>query len=234
VEAGGTGSAAIGEELDRIEVLVEAGERDLKAMGFWRVVAAVKGDRGLVATYADRIGRIDAKVFRSTALLRVPVWVGNALLVGAGLGGVAALIVASEVDDPTVVGILVVGTGLVWTVSFHSPVHWLVGWLAGIRFTDYFVGTWLPPFPGLKTDYATYLRAEPSMRAWMHASGALGTKLAPFLALAVSPWSVVPLWAVVTLVVVGVVSIGTDLVFSVKASDWKRFLRERRVSRKAG
>jgi hypothetical protein len=234
VEAGGTGSGAIGPALDGIEALVEAGERDLKALGFWQVVAAVKRDRGLVARHADQIARIDTTAFRNAVRLRVPVWVGNAVLVGGGLVGLAALIVASVLEDPTVVGILVVGTGLVWTVSFHSPVHWLVGWLVGIRFTDYFVGTGLPPWPGLKTDYATYLRAEPAMRAWMHASGALGTKLAPFLALAFSPWDVVPLWAVITLLVVGVVSIGTDLVFSVKSSDWKRYLRERRVSRTAG
>jgi hypothetical protein len=234
VEAGGTGSGEIGLELDRIEARVEAGERDLKGLGFWKVVAAVKRDRGLVLKYADQIGRIDTAAFRNAVLLRVPVWLGNAVLVGGGLVGLAALIVASVLDDPTIVGILVVGTGLVWTVSFHSPVHWLVGWLAGIRFMDYFLATGFPPWPGLKTDYATYLRAEPSMRAWMHASGALGTKLAPFLALAFSPWDLVPMWAVITLVAVGIVSIGTDLVFSVKSSDWKRYLRERRVSRLAG
>jgi hypothetical protein len=234
VEAGGTGSGEIGRELDRIEARVDAGERDLKGLGFWKVVAAVKRDRGLVLKYADQIGRIDTAAFRNAVRLRVPVWLGNAVLVGGGLVGLAALIVASVLDDPTIVGILVVGTGLVWTVSFHSPVHWLVGWLAGIRFMDYFLATGFPPWPGLKTDYATYLRAEPSMRAWMHASGALGTKLAPFLALAFSPWDLVPMWAVITLVAVGIVSIGTDLVFSVKSSDWKRYLRERRVSRLAG
>ena len=234
MEAGGTGSGEIGRELDRIEARVEAGERDLKGLGFWKVVAAVKRDRSLVLKYADQIGRIDTAAFRNAVRLRVPVWLGNAVLVGGGLVGLAALIVASVLDDPTIVGILVVGTGLEWTVSFHSPVHWLVGWLAGIRFMDYFVATGFPPWPGLKTDYATYLRAEPSMRAWMHASGAFGTKLAPFLALAFSPWDLVPLWAVITLVAVGIVSIGTDLVFSVKSSDWKRYLRERRVSRVAG
>lgn len=223
-----------GADLDRIEAAVEAGDRDLKALGFWRVVARVKQDRALIAAHADQIGGIDTAAFRAGVRLRVPVWIGNGLLVGAGLAGLAALIVASTLEEPTVVGILAAGTGLVWTVAFHCPAHWLVGWLAGIRFTDYFLGAKLPPSPGLKTDYASYLRAEPAMRAWMHASGAIGTKLAPFLALAFSPWEVVPVWAVVVLLVVGVGQIGTDLMFSVKTSDWKRFLRERRVARSVG
>ena len=233
MEAGANGSGRIGSELDRIEAAIGSGERDLKALGFWRVVAAVKRDRALVIAHADRIGRIDGAAFRAGVRLRVPVWLGNALLAGAGLAGLAAMIVASRLEGPTIVGILVVGTAVVWMVSFHCPAHWVVGWLAGIRFTDYFLGAKLPPSPGLKIDYATYLRAEPTMRAWMHASGAIGTKLAPFLALAFSPWEVIPMWAVVALLVVGFGQIGTDLVFSVKGSDWKRFLRERRIARSA-
>jgi len=234
VEAPGTGTGGIGAELDRIEIAVAAGERDLKALGFWRTVATVKRDRALIGAHAEQIGRIDTAAFRAAVSIRLPVWLGNLLLVTQGLAGVVALIVAGAVDDPTVVGFLAVGTGLVWTVAFHCPVHWLVGWLAGIRFTDYFLGAKLPRSPGLKIDYASYLRAEPAMRAWMHASGAIGTKLAPFLAIALSPRQTIPGWAVVVLAVIGVGQFVTDAVFSVKRSDWKRFLRERRIARSPG
>ena len=44
--------------------------------------------------------------------------------------------------------------------------------MVGIRWTDYFLGGPPPPRPGLKSDYGTYLRADPDSRAWMHASGA--------------------------------------------------------------
>ena len=52
---------------------------------------------------------------------------------------------------------------------------WWGAW-SSIRFTDYFVGGPPPPRPGLKTDYATYLRADPGSRAWLHASGAIATQ----------------------------------------------------------
>jgi hypothetical protein len=115
-------------------------------------------------------------------------------------------------------------------VSFHGPAHHLVGWLSGIRFTDYFLGGPPPPRPGIKTDYASYLRADPSSRARMHASGALATKIAPFLALAFAPASEAPWWAVAALAALGVVQIVTDVLFSVRTGDWKKVRRERAIA----
>jgi hypothetical protein len=231
VEPDGTGSNEIGVDLDRIEAAVKAGSFDLRALGFWRVVARVKTDRALVVAHADRIARIDTAAFRGSVRFRIPVWVGNLLLASGALAGVAALVVAAALENGTVVGVLAVGTGLAWAVAFHSPTHWLVGWLGGIGFTDYFLGTEFPPRPGLKIDYSTYLRAEPNMRAWMHASGAIATKLAPFLALALAPRATTPWWAATALAVFGVVQVVTDALFSVKRADWKRFLREREIAR---
>ncbi|HEX6131344.1 MAG TPA: hypothetical protein VF044_06405, partial [Actinomycetota bacterium] len=72
---------------------------------------------------------------------------------------------------------------------------------------------------------------DPSSRAWMHASGAIATKLAPFLALAWYPASAARWWAAAALVALGVLQIVTDVLFSVRSSDWKRFRRERAVAR---
>ena len=113
----------------------------------------------------------------------------------------------------------------------HSPTHWLVGYLIGIRWTDYFLGGPPPPRPGLKSDYGTYLRADPDSRAWMHASGAIATKLAPFVALAFWPGSGAPGWAAAVLIALGVLQIVTDLTLSTKSSDWKKFSREKGVAR---
>jgi hypothetical protein len=218
-------------DLDRIEAAVQAGNRDLKALGFWRIVAQVKPDRMLVDRYADQIGRIDGAAFRSGVRLRLPVWAGNSILI-AGIGvGLAAGIVARSVSSPTLAGLLLIATGLIWSVSFHSPTHWFVGYMAGIRFTDYFLGGPPPPRPGLKSDYASYLRADPSSRAWMHASGAIATKVAPFLALALWPGSGAPWWCAAALIAIGALQIVTDLAFSVKSSDWKKFRRERAIAR---
>ncbi|MGZ5214035.1 MAG: hypothetical protein ACXWDU_09100 [Actinomycetota bacterium] len=217
-------------DLDRIEAAVQAGNADLKALGFWRIVAQVKPDRMLVDRYADQIGRIDAAAFRSGVRLRVPVWAGNAILLAGVAVGLAAAIVARSVSSSTFAGLLLIATGVIWSVSFHSPTHWFVGYLASIRFTDYFMGGPPPPRPGLKSDYATYLRADPASRAWMHASGAIATKLAPFLTLAFWPSSGAPWWSAAALIAIGLLQIGTDLAFSVKSSDWKKFRRERAIA----
>ena len=221
----------IGPELDRIEAAVAAGDTDLKALGFWRLVARVKPDRVLVDRYAGQIARIDTAAFRLGVGLRAPVWVGNVLLTAATVAGLAGAILARAVSSSALAGLLLLGAGAVWTVSLHSPTHWVVGRMVGIRFTDYFIGGPPPPRPGLKTDYATYLRADPQSRAWMHASGAIMTKIAPLLALAFWPGSGAPWWSAAGLVALFVLSIATDIAFSVKLSDWKKFRRERAVAR---
>ena len=230
-EAHATAPGDLTRELDRIEAAVDAGDTDLRALGFWRIVARVKPDRSLVARYADQIGRIDTAAFHRAVRLRIPVWLGNALLVAGMVVGVAAVFVARTVSSPTLAGLLLIAAAAVWTVAFHCPTHWIVGRIVGIRFTDYFLGGPPPPRPGLKSDYAKYLRADPSRRAWMHASGAIATKLAPFLALVFWPGSGAPRWSAIVLIALGVLQIGTDVVFSVRTSDWKKFRRERDVAK---
>jgi hypothetical protein len=57
------------------------------------------------------------------------------------------------------------------------------------------------------------------------------TKLVPF---AVIPYAAAigcDVWAVGVLLALGVVQIATDLAWSVKASDWKKFRREMKLAR---
>lgn len=229
-EAGVTAPVDLSGDLDRIEAAVQAGTTDLRTLGFWGIVAKVKPDRILVDRYADQIGRIDAAAFRLRVKRRVPVWVGNTVLLVATLVGLAAAIAAQYVSSSTVAGLLLLGAGAVWTVSLHSPTHWAVARAINIDFTDYFIGGPPPPRPGLKSDYATYLRADPDSRAWMHASGAIMTKIAPLFALAFWPPSGAPWWSAAGLVAICVASVATDVAFSVKVSDWKKFRRERAVA----
>jgi len=225
------GGPAIGAELDAIEAALARGA-PLAGLGFWPLVGRVKRDRALIAAHAEQIGRIDAAAFRGwVGRWRVPAGVGTAVLVAGALVGLGATVLATRTSSPGWAGLLLLGAGAIWTVALHSPTHHLVGWLVGIRFTDYFIGGPPPPRPGIKTDYATYLRADPMSRAWMHASGAVATKLAPFLALAVYPSTIASWWAAAGLAALGVVQIVTDVAFSVKTSDWKKFRRERAVAR---
>jgi hypothetical protein len=218
-------------ELDRIEAEVDGGNTDLKALGFWRIVAGVKLDAVSIEAHAEQIGRIDTKAFRAGVKLRASVWVGNVLLVDGIIVGALAVRVAYVAHGSIPKGIALLVSAGVWSVSFHCPAHWLVGRAIGIRFTDYFLGGPPPPRPGLKTDYGTYLKADPGSRAWFHAAGALATKVAPFLALAFWPGSGAPWWSAAGLLVLGIGQIVTDLTLSVKTSDWKKFRRERAVAR---
>ena len=223
--------AEIGAELDRIEAAISAGNNDLSTLGFWKLVKQVKLDRRLVDEHAEQIGRIDTAAFRAGVKLRAPVWIGNALLMLGTAVGALAVGAAFVWQTPAWKGLALIAAGVIWSVSVHSPTHWLVGYMVGIRWTDCFLGGPPPPRPGLKSDYGTYLRADPDSRAWMHASGAIATKLAPFVALGFWPASNAPWWAAAVLAGLGVLQIATDIAFSTKSSDWKKFLREKAIAR---
>ncbi len=218
-------------EFDRIEAAVDAGQTDLRALGFWRLLAKVKADPVLAHHWAEQAGRIDRKAFEARALLRVPVWFGNALLLVGTLAGAVAVAIALTTDSETLAGLALVFAALDWSATFHAPAHWLVGRAVGMRFVGYFIRDLIPPFPGVKIDYATYLRVAPEARAWMHASGAIASKIAPFLALAFWPASDAPGWAAWAIAGYEVLIIGTDVFISTRTSDWKRFRREMRIAR---
>jgi len=222
--------AELGAELDVIETAVEVGATDLGALGFWRAVARIKRDPVLVHRFAEQAGRIDTAAFRAGVRWRAPVWVGNVLMLGVVALGIAAIVFAG-IWTGTWAGLALIAAGVAWSVGVHLPTHWVYGRFAGIAYTDSFLGGPPPPRPGLKTDYATYLLADPAARAWFHASGALATKIAPFIAVAISPATNAPGWAVAVTAAYGVLTILTDVLFSGKRSDWKKFKRERAVAR---
>lgn len=236
MEAGETRRGGLGAELDRIESAVDAGDTGLARLGFWRLVGLIKRDDELIERHAEQVGRIDANAFRARFPLRLPVWAGLTLMViavGVGIVAVAVAVRAGSGSEPDE---LLAGIGLViaagaWAAGLHSLAHYVVGRAVGIRFTGFYAAFPPPPLPGLKTDYATYLPTPPTARAWMHASGAIATKLAPFLALVFAPAARAPGWAVAILVGFGLFQIATDLLFSTKASDWKKVRRELAVAR---
>jgi hypothetical protein len=120
---------------------------------------------------------------------------------------------------------LLAGTGVL-LVTTHGLAHLVVGHLLGIRFTGWFIGTVSRPNPGVKTDYSTYLRAPAVSRAWMHAAGAIVTKLIPFLMIGVGLAADAPAWSIWALVAIGLIEIATDVLWSTSSSDWKKFKRE--------
>ncbi len=217
-------------EFDRIEAAVDAGQTDLRALGFWRLLAKVKADPALSAHWAEQAGRVDRKAFEARVRIRVPVWFGNVLLLGATLFGVVAVVIAVSTESEAVAGLALVFAALDWSAAPHSLAHVLVGRMTGIGFTCYFLRP-MPPFPGVKIDYRSYLLASPEGRVWMHASGALASKLGPLVALAFWPATVAPAWAAWVIVGYELLIVATDVFISTRRSDWKRVRRELRVAR---
>lgn len=210
---------------------MDGGETSLGKLGFWKLMARVKLSPELIEAAADAAGRVDAKAFDAFTKLRSPVWLGNLVLfIGVGVGAFAVL-VARYASSSLVAGVALVAAAGIWSVAVHSPAHWVVGRAFGMRFRCYFLGGPFPPRPGLKTDYASYLRTDARKRAWMHASGALATKVAPFVVLAFWPGSGAPAWSAWIVLAIGIVQILTDIFFSVKTSDWKKVKRELAVAR---
>lgn len=210
------------------QALAGSGTPDLRALGFWRAVASVKRRRELVDRYAARIAAIDRQAFRRRVRLAFPVTFGVVALDLGLFGGLLLLAIAIGAPHPWRELFILAGVGAL-DVATHGLAHLAVGTFGGIGFTDWFIDLMKPP--GFKIDYASYLRASPRQRAWMHAAGAIATKLTPFL---VIPYAVAigtETWAVLLILALGVTQILFDVLFSVRASDWKKFRREMRLAR---
>ena len=211
-----------------------AGGRDPDMRTFWRAVARVKRDRALIHRYADRIARIDRSAFAQRVRTRTDAIVGVVLLALGVAVGLLLLGAALSLAHPWRELVVLAGTGALIGAT-HDLAHFVVGAATRIGFTDFYVDiARRKPQPGLKIEYASYLRAPAAARAWMHASGAIVSKIVPF---AIVPYALAigcDTWAVALLVTIGVLQIITDVVFSVRASDWKKFRREMRLARRPG
>lgn len=202
---------------------VESGQ-GLAGTGFWRLVAEIKRGDSL-DRYIDDVAEIDQIAFKNWALLTVPLWIGTTLMVIGTVAGLVLVGLAYPTEGTWSAIWLLLGAGVL-LVTTHGLAHLVVGSLVGIRFTSWFIGTIGRPQPGVKTDYSTYLRTPANARAWMHASGAIMTKIIPFLLIGAALAAEVPGWAIWLLLGIGVVTILTDILWSTNASDWKKFRRE--------
>lgn len=222
-------SSPIEESLTRAEQAVDAGE-GLSGTGFWGAVATLKGQPELAERYADRIAAIDERAHRDWALLVIPLGEGAVIAGVVTLVGLALVWWAYALDSRPAIVAFLIGSGVL-IASTHALTHLVVGMMLGIRFSYWFVGQISQPQPGVKVDYATYLRTKAAKRAWMHASGAIVTKAIPFLLIGAAIAADLPAWVAWALAAFGTVTIATDVFWSTNASDWKKFRREMRFAR---
>jgi hypothetical protein len=219
------------ESFSRIQAAVDEGRTDLRDLGYGRLLRQVKADPMLSAHWAEQVGRIDRKLFELRRRFRLPVWLGNLILLAGTAIGAGAIVLSTRLDDEVLAGLALVASAGILAVSVHDLAHWVMGRLAGMRFLAYFLDGPFRVQPGLKTDYASYLRAQPGERAVMHASGAVASKVAPFVSAAFWPATEGPAWALWIVLGIGVVQIVTDVTWSTRRSDWMKAGRERRIAR---
>jgi len=210
--------------LDRAEAALVRDE-GLAGTGFWKAVAAAKRDRAIAEEVAGRVGAIDRGAFENWALITVPATVGTVLMTVGTLGGLALVWWAYSADSPLNGFLLLAGT-VVTLVTTHGLAHAVVAAAGGMKVSHWFIGTLKRPQPGVKIDYSTYLLAPAVARARMHAAGAVMSKLVPFFALAPAVVMDAPAWTVWVLLILGIGQIVTDVLWSTKASDWKKYRRE--------
>lgn len=222
------------DEIERVlnrseEAIADHRFEEVSGLGFWRAVAAVKRDPALIDAHADRIGLVDQALYRDWAPFTLGIRLGTTAMLMVVVGGLALVGAAYRLDSPWNGLSFLAGLGAL-LVATHGLGHLVVGRATGIRFTAWFI-KYDRPQPGVKTDYASYLRTPARSRAWMHASGALVTKAMPFLLLPAALIAGIPGWAVIALFAIGGLQILTDVVWSVRSSDWKKYKREMRIAK---
>lgn len=217
--------------IQRARTSVSSGS-GLEGTGFWKAVRRIRADRVLAQRFAAEVGEIDTEAFSGAVRLKIPAGFGVAVLCTGTAAGIVLLVAADRMQGVLADLFFLGGFGGL-LVSTHSLAHWVVGRAMGMRFTHFFLGGPPPPRPGAKVDYSTYLLVAPRKRALFHASGAVVTKILPFALIPFAVIAGVSGWVAFALAAIGVLQVVTDALFSIKSSDWKKYIREMKASKRA-
>jgi hypothetical protein len=181
-----------------IEAKLATLEETLNEAEFWRLVSRVKRDRALAEKYAERIGRIDAEIFRRRAKLRVGIATGSvAVLLLAAIAALLFLLAPSL--GANFHGLIILLATFLLMTALHPLAHLAAGKALGMRFLFYFPNGPAKIEPTLKVDYASYLRAQPKARAAMHLSGIVASILATLVGFLAAYSTQAPSFATITL-----------------------------------
>ena len=218
--------------LDNCEqALTRGGSIDLGQCGFWQAVNAVERQPFWIPRFADRIAAIDRAAFDRAVRYRLPLRLGIAGLTTGALVGLALAAAGAVSRGRWRDLFFLAGTGAL-LVTTHDLAHFVVGRRFGIAFSEMFFGGKALIEPGLKIDYATYLRAPPRERAWMQAAGAITTKVVAILAFLTALTAGFSARVSSLLGGLALLAIVTDLFWSTRYSDWRRFGRQLRLARR--
>ncbi len=149
-------------------------ETEYSGKDFRAVVDTVKKERISDNELLTQIENVSHRRFVDKVSFTLSIPAGNLL---ACFVTVAALILAFVTGS----NLLLYMCALILLATLHPLSHYVTGSLLGIRFTHFYLDGPARFEPTLRIDYASYLRASPAKRATMHASGVIGTVIAPLI-----------------------------------------------------
>ena len=150
-------------------------ENNYNGKEFLSIVNKVKKDRINDEELLEQIETISLKRFREKVSLTLGTFAGNAL----GIAGTIAGVVLPYLMNNDVVYYI---SALILMTTLHPLSHFFIGSVFGIRFTHYYLNGPARIEPTLRINYYSYLKTKSEKRALMHASGVIGTLLAPLIA----------------------------------------------------
>ncbi len=150
-------------------------ETSYNAKAFWNIINQVKKDKINDDELLKLITNINQKRFRETISFSLSVPAGNLFEL---IITIAAMVLPFQIESSLMFYI----SAFVLMATLHPLFHYITGTLSGIRFTHYYLDGPAMIEPTLKIDYFSYLKASPGRRALMHASGVVGTVIAPLVA----------------------------------------------------
>lgn len=166
----------IGEKLEKIKAGVDGGDFSvIKELGFYKIVSEIKKNRELGDKFASMIGDIDYKFFDSRIRFKIPFTIGTIIELGLAIISLILLYLGARAEPGIIEALLFLLSALLMMTALHPISHAIAGKAFGIRFYFYFLDGPLLIEPTLKTDYASYVKAEPMKRAIFHLAGAINS-----------------------------------------------------------
>lgn len=193
-------------------------EKTFDGKAFWDIINQVKRYKINDDELLKRIADISQKRFREKVSFTLSIPVGNLLEIALTI---AALVLAFRVSSEWILYL----SALLLMTTLHPLSHYITGSLIGIKFTYYYLNGPARIEPTLKIDYFSYLKTTPKRRALMHASGVIGTVIAPLIAALIALSKGVPS-AAFNLFILFLLLIIFELLTSTKIGDLMRAKRE--------
>jgi ABC-type multidrug transport system fused ATPase/permease subunit len=193
-------------------------ETEYSWKSFQGIIEFVKREKINDDELFQQIEDLSIKRFRNRVSLTLGVTVGNLI---ESLVTIVAVVLAFQMNSDRMLYI----AAFILMTTLHPLSHYVAGYMAGIRFTHYYLNGPAKIEPTLRIDHFSYLKASGKKRALMHVSGVVGTLAGPIVAAFIAFWKVSS-EAAFNLVILFLLLIVFELLTSTRIGDLMKAKRE--------